>query len=188
MKNTEYILYLDMDGVLVDFEGGYQKKYGKTIKEVAEEEGNKAAYDKWLASGIQFWANLDWLHGGQELLKTATGLFERVGILSSAGSTDPDKFNMAKTGKLLWLKKNAPSLNQSDIHIVERKYKKKLYASKSSILVDDVPGTIKEFNQAGGYGVLHDYRRYKKTIETLEDVARPMNLSEIVKRIRRWYL
>lgn len=172
-----------MDGVLVNFEGGYQKKIGKTLKEVVESEGESAARDNYTKAGVQFWANLEWIEGGKELWDASSTLFQRVCILSSAGTTDPEKGKMVAEGKRLWLRKNIPDIDYSKVFIVNGKHMKKHHADKNAILVDDVAVTIKEWNQAGGFGILHNSKNYKKTIEDLTDISRPMNLSEIAKRL-----
>ena len=54
-----------------------------------------------------------------------------------------------------------------------------------AILVDDREDTIQMWQSKGGYGILHDSRQYKKSIEELEDIARPISLAEIVKRFKK---
>lgn len=183
MKNTEYILYLDMDGVLVDFGSGYRKlTKGMSMKDMAEKYGADVARKHFLKAGVNFWATLDWEYGGKELFETAARLFNTVRILSSAGTTDPEKGKMVVAGKRLWIKTNLPSTSMSDVIIVPGKHVKKTYATKNSILVDDVSITIKEFSENGGYGILHNSTRYRDTIETLEDIARPIKISELARR------
>lgn len=185
MKNTEYTLYLDMDGVLVDFNAGYRDlANGRTIEEVEETEGEKEARRRYLAAGASFWANLPWAYGGLELWRSAQELFERVCILSSMGTTDPERGLVVRAGKLQWLANNLnPQLPESRIFIVPRRFYKKDKAAHDAILVDDMKDTIKDWNAAGGYGILHKDTRYKKTIYELEDIAAPLNLTEIVKHI-----
>jgi hypothetical protein len=75
-----------------------------------------------------------------------------------------------------------PEMDPSKVFIVFGKHLKIGYARKNSILVDDVWVTIHNWNKAGGFGIHHNYNNYKKTIEDLEDISRPINLSEIAKR------
>jgi len=176
-----------MDGVLVDFNSGYRTlANGKTIAETKETEGEKEARRKYLAAGVSFWANLPWTSGGQALWKSAQDLFERVCILSSMGTTDPERGVMVKAGKLQWLANNlTPNLPESRIFIVPRRFFKKEKAAHDAILVDDMEDTIQDWNTAGGYGILHKDSRYKKTIYELEDIAAPLNLTEILKHLHR---
>lgn len=183
--NEEYILYLDMDGVLVDFEGGFIKlSKGVKATELYKQYGDKAVQHYYLSAGADFWADLDWIEGGRELWEVSRKLFRNVNILSSAGTTDPEKGKPVVAGKMMWLKKHMPEIPESNIFIVYGKHNKQKYATKESILVDDVSETIKIWNAKGGYGILHKASNYKQTIETLEDIVRPLNLSEILKRKR----
>lgn len=186
MKNRDYSLFLDMDGVLVDFDGGFIKlSNGMKPRDMANNYGEKILRDKFISAGIEFWANLNWINGGKELWNASKELFERVYILSSSGTVDSERGKVVREGKILWLKKNMPDMPEQNIFVVNGKHMKKTKASKDGILVDDVSITIKEWNAAGGYGILHNSKYYKTTIETLEDISRPLNLSEILKRRKR---
>ena len=175
-----------MDGVLVDYQGGYHK-LARSVKkgDVEHEKWENAVSDAYFNAGGEFWANLDWLYGGEELWKASTGLFEHVYILSSTGASSLEWSNLVAGGKLAWLKKHIPEMNMENVFIVNGKHLKPHFADKMSILVDDVGLTIQRWNRAGGFGILHNFRHYRKTIETLEDISRPIKLKELVKRIRR---
>lgn len=188
MKNNEYLLYLDLDGVLVDFQRGYTD-LSRDIDwhGISQEEWENQVRKKYGAASSkpEWWAGLNWVRGGQEVWKAAEHLFSHVCILSSASTSDPVRFQIVEDGKRQWLKKNMPQIKDKDVFIVEGKAFKRNYASKNAILVDDVTATINDWNDAGGFGILHDAKRYKNTIETLVEVASPINLSEIVKRFRK---
>lgn len=182
-KNTDYILYLDMDGVLVNFDGGFLKlTNGMDLKQFATAHGDSATCDKYLKAGIEWWANLEWIQGGQEIWKAANRLFSNVRILSSAGTTDPIKSEMVIKGKLGWLSRHLPSIPSEHVHIVLGKHRKQEYATTDTILVDDMATTIKEWNAKGGFGILHNNKTYKKSIEAMEEIAKPIKLSELAKR------
>lgn len=183
MKNSDYILYLDMDGVLVDFEGGYKRiARGKDFDQIAAQSDERTAQEVYHARGVKFWSELDWIHGGKELYQAAKSLYEHVAILSSSGTRDELKGQTVKAGKMLWLNNNIPDMNVENVFIVNGKEFKQQYADRMSILVDDVPVTIRQWTSQGGYGILHNASHYKKTIEELEDIARPIKLSELVRR------
>jgi hypothetical protein len=183
MANKEYILYLDMDGVLCDFDGGYQRLAKTRGPKLAQSKEQSLEPMEYYKRALSFWSGLDWIQGGQELYEASTLLFERVCILSSAGSVDDLKLMATTDGKKLWLKKNIPAMKDENIFIVPGKEFKQKYANKGAILVDDKAITIKQFNAAGGYGILHRASHYKKTIGDLEDIALPMNLGELAKQL-----
>lgn len=179
-----------MDGVLVDFQDGYRKfaqgiKDAGLIKGMDKEEARAVVRQHYGAAGAGFWAKLGWANGGQALWNTAKRLFERVCILSSTGAkADPSgRGKEVEEGKLEWLKTNIPDMPSGNIFIVHGKHLKKNHAAKNAILVDDMAVTIKEWNEAGGYGILHDDRYFENTIETLVEIAAPMSLGEMAKSL-----
>jgi 5'(3')-deoxyribonucleotidase len=185
MKNNNYILYLDLDGVMVDFDKGYKKKNGKSILDIVNSDGKAFAKSKYLEGGIQFWADLDWIHGGKELWEAANDLFETVCILSSTGTADPGNSRIVSNGKLLWLDKNIPGIDHTKVFIVNGRHLKKQFATHNAILVDDMASTIENFKLAGGLCIVHDSNKYKKTISELRSISMPLNLSEIAKQFFR---
>jgi len=183
--DNSYIIYLDMDGVIVDLRSGAFKSYQPRTPIYKNPVALKLPLSNdQIRQSIHFWENLEWIHGGKELWETASTLFEHVCILSSSGAYDDIQRGKAvEAGKRLWVKKNIPSLSQKNVFIVKQKGFKKNYAAKNAILIDDVPVTITEFNKNGGYGILHDSRYYRDTIKELEDLAQPITFAEIIKHI-----
>lgn len=183
-KNNTAVLYLDMDGVLVDFDKSYEKLTGGlNLRDYSKKVGDRKAHDIFLDAGTKYWEDMDWIDGGQELLATAQRLFSNVWILSSAGTRSPELAATVIAGKREWLKRHIPSIPMSKVLIVLGRHRKKEYAAKNAILVDDMPDTIESWNKAGGDGILHSHLTYKKSIEALEDLAHPIKLSEIVRRV-----
>lgn len=189
MKNSEYTLFLDMDGVLVDYSSGWwaiAEQLGiKPLSVKGESEYTKEDIARVHAQTIQpaFWENLGWELGGEELWGASNVLFENIHILSSTASKkDVEKGKAVEAGKLAWLKHNLhPHLPSSNIHIVSEGIQKAHYADKMAILVDDRKSTIQAFKAAGGYGILHTANKYRKTIEELMEISRPLNLGEIAR-------
>ena len=204
MKNKDYVLYLDLDGVLVDFSSGYRnlseginfddyasrfnKDKGKQQYTSMDQFRADMARKKYLESGVDFWANLSWLKGGPELWEASADLYETVCILSSTGTVDPVRGAIVETGKRRWLKKNMPDMPEKNIFIVNGAHLKKTHSNPDSILVDDRSATIKDWKTRGGYGILHWWKQYLDTIEKLEALATPTMLSEIIKRFHNRYL
>ena len=64
----------------------------------------------------------------------------------------------ARNDKIKWLKNNIGNLDNKDINIVARREKRNYAISEKgqpNILIDDHPKNIKEWNSAGGVGILH---------------------------------
>jgi len=142
-KKNEYKLYCDMDGVIVDFEGGYEKLTGKNIK------GNhtKGDGDFWQPitdAGVKFWANLEWMSDGEELWKFVKQFNPK---LLSATSREES----SRTGKAKWVEKNIPGTEL----ILKYASEKKELASPDVILIDDRKINTDQWTAAGVISILH---------------------------------
>lgn len=144
-------VYVDMDGVIADFDKGIQNITGRSINNINEPE-MWAAID---AHGkAKFFGELQWMAGGKELWRFVTDNFLKVKILSALGKTDHiDK--QTTRGKLEWLRHNIPTLQLDDIILVQNKYRKKHYCKSGDIIIDDTPVVIEEWQRKGGVGILH---------------------------------
>ena len=150
-------IYCDLDEVLVNFMqaanaavGGSFVKYDKT------ERWNKINQTK------GFWANLDWKPNAKRLHDFIIRYNPHV--LSAYTGRD----DTSKTGKMKWVKKNT-GFKRGNIHLVLRSQKQK-YATtneKPNILIDDYDKNIREWEAAGGIGILHD-GNVGKTISELK--------------------
>lgn len=165
--NTEYSLYLDMDGVLVGFDGWHLNPKTKDLVKNGSIE--------------EFWSNLGWEVGGKEVYNAAKRLFRDVYILSSTGAMDEVAYHeQVSNGKMQWIKNH--NLDFKDVYFVSTRHHKQKYASPMSILVDDVDSTIKEWNTSGGTGVLHNSKSYQDTIIQLEEFVKPIRMYELLRR------
>jgi 5'(3')-deoxyribonucleotidase len=137
-------LYLDMDGVIADFN-----------KEYTKFDPQKTDRKRFRESVIEhhIFEKLDFMPDAQELLNHVSKLHGiKVEILTSMGTHDPFQANMAQMQKMKWLdEKNIPYR----ANFVHNKQEKAKYATSRSILIDDSVGCISPFVEAGGHGILH---------------------------------
>jgi 5'(3')-deoxyribonucleotidase len=137
-------LYLDMDGVLADFN-----------KEYTKYDPNKEDRKKFRSSVLDhhIFEKLDFMPDTQELLNHVSKLRGvNIQILTSMGTHDPFQAEEAKRQKLKWLNAhNIPYI----ANFVHNKEEKANYATPTSILIDDSVGCISPFIEAGGHGILH---------------------------------
>jgi hypothetical protein len=158
-------IYLDMDGVLSDFEKQFKSCYGV---ESLKKRDRKLWSEDWpdFIKNEQFEV-LPKFPGCDELLTFIRKHPEiEVEILTSSGGI---KFHEeVKKQKKVWLKKYGISYKP---HVVPGRKHKKEYAKPDVVLIDDTEDVITSFNKAGGIGILHkDVKETIKTLETLLNI------------------
>ena len=158
-------IYLDMDGVLADFEKDYLDHTGITIEEAREQRPRKEFYRHWndFISAGRF-AELPKYEGCDELLSFVRGLDIVLEILSSSGG--PGRHMDVINQKNIWLKKHGISYKSN---IVPGARYKKDYAYPSTLLIDDTEKNYTSFIEAGGHAILHISA--EDTIKKLEGIV-----------------
>ena len=143
MKNTEYKIYCDMDGVLVDFDKGYKELTGEDL--IAGVHRNDTDFwDPINKAGYDFWIKLEWTGDGKRLWKYIEKYVPE--ILSA-----PSRQNDSRVAKHDWVERELPGT-----HLILRSAKhKKDFATPTSILIDDRLDNIQGWRDAGGIGIHH---------------------------------
>jgi len=137
-------IYCDMDMVLCDFIGGYEKLTGLEFAKTDKDERWNAITGK-----KDFWATLDWMPGAQVMWKLINKY--QANILSAYSNRDAN----SRPGKKKWLSRNAKPTGK--VLLVQRADKQK-YAmtdGKPNILIDDYKKNIIEWETKGGIGIHH---------------------------------
>ena len=150
-------LYLDMDGVLCDFQTAYTKL--RTGAADNTKRFKAAVIDH------KIFENLEFMPDAKELLAHVRTLPVHIEILTSVGTFDPFQGEETKKQKKLWLSKHNIMYKPN---FVRSKPEKAEYATPTSILVDDSIGCIEPFNAKGGHGILHTAA--KKTNSNLDSL------------------
>ena len=142
-EDMKYQIYCDMDGVLADFERGYEELTGIDLSSDSRPE-DKEFWDPISKAGVKFWAGLKWMSDGQELWNY---IKPHTPKLLSA----PSREESSRIGKYVWVKHKIPGTKL----ILRYANKKKELASPTSILIDDRKANIDSWEVAGGIGILH---------------------------------
>jgi 8-oxo-dGTP pyrophosphatase MutT (NUDIX family)/5'(3')-deoxyribonucleotidase len=148
-----YKIFLDMDGVIADFDKGVADTFGESADTVISSLGN-----------MNFWKQVNdldhfWLH--LEPMPDSKQLWDYVKKYEVTLLTTPVNFvKTCKQDKKDWAKKYL-----GDIDVIFSASKEK-YSEPQAILIDDREDNIKKFQEAGGIGILHTSA--KNTIEQLE--------------------
>ena len=149
-KDTGFKLYVDMDGVLADFETAAKKAVGvDRIDRIDQQE----LWDAVERRGPKFWENLKKLGDADELWRFVKPYNPTI-------LTSPSKSEWCIPGKKKWAKKHF-----GNVKVICEKKKAK-YARPNTILIDDWNKQTKRFEAAGGIGIIH--KSAKATIEELK--------------------
>ncbi len=148
-------IFIDLDGVIADWEGLALKvvgaendsqvkaelKTGKDIEDIFPD-----SWDRISAYNGRFWEELEVLPWGQQLYDTASK-YGDVAFLTSGGNVHKrtEAVSQACAGKTRWVAKYFPGANL----ILTRE--KHLCASPISLLIDDTKKKIEQFTQYGGH-------------------------------------
>lgn len=142
-SSKEFTIYVDMDGVLVDFDKGFRELSGKDPLDYMEEHG-KPAFWKALQKEPRFFLNLDWMPDGEEL-------WNYIEPYNPTVLTTPvHSMKYCKEDKKSW----AEGHLGKDRKVIFS-FKKEEYATPTSILIDDRDKNIIPWNASGGIGILH---------------------------------
>lgn len=145
-------VFLDMDGVLVDFRRGVCEVFGRddpsTNWEFWENWEGVTTNDVNAKCHNYFWKYLDWTYDGPEIEQAIRDKFnnENVYLL-----TTPMLNTGSGTGKLQWIKWHMPWVYSRTIISYAPK---SLLAGPDTLLIDDKDENIAEFVAAGGRGIL----------------------------------
>jgi|GEM_PF-1300120 len=143
-------LYLDMDGVLSDFNTAYQE-IGGTI-----DNGRKF---RKAVMEYKIFRDLNFMPDAEQLLTHVKTIDDiDIEILTSVGTFDPFVGDEVKKQKKNWLKEKNINYKPNFVRSKSEKSKYALHPYGSmfpNILVDDSAGCIDPFNRAGGRGILH---------------------------------
>ena len=161
----KYLIFCDMDGVLVDFDKGYKDLTGKPTHHanIQDKQDFWALLDKKLKeknlTEYDYWVNLPWMSDGKVLWNHIKGYNPYI---LTAPSLDPG----SKQGKRGWVEKELPEAK----NVYFRKAQSKPdFSGKNRILIDDRADTIDSWRSKGGIGIHHTSA--SNTIKQLKDLG-----------------
>ena len=155
-------IYVDMDGVLVDFFTPWTKMMGvdswRDIKDI------DAALQK-IRDTKDFWINLKPTPNADNLLGIIKEIKGKYKILSAPMADDP----RVEPSKKEWVEKHLTSFPPEDVIITAAKSK---YATQSdgtpNILIDDFGQNVAKWEASGGVGFKHKDHKFERTAMNLK--------------------
>ena len=157
------IIYLDMDGVLTDFNKRYQELFGVEADDVPKK--------KWKSNWEEFvggnnFKTLEWHPEGKELLEGVKAYAKdnaiKIHILTSAGGDH--MIDSIAVQKRRWLLDN--DIKHRYLHVVPGKKYKKDFAASNAVIIDDMESVIARFRENGGHAI-HHLGDAKQSLEAL---------------------
>ena len=158
------IVFLDMDGVLVNFLGGlhkslnvpysyenypYEKGKWNMLTDIKGFDDIPATFNQCNdCCDTLFWQHLDWMHDGREILRVIMGT---VGLDKIYLLTTPMPNIESPTGKWVWVRDNLPIYLKRTI-ITQAP--KSLLAKSNTLLIDDRDANVDDFREVGGKALL----------------------------------
>ena len=151
-------IFLDMDGVLADFDGFFESTFGIATKDVTKKEMWKAIHGH-----DEFFYNLPKMPGADDLYMEACANSEAGWpiILTSAGSSN---FMHVAEQKKRWIKKHI-SEYVTVIAVREGADKAAMVQNKGDILVDDWRKNCEAWEAVGGLAV-----KYENATQAIADL------------------
>ena len=150
-KNS-YKIFVDLDGVLVDFDKGFEEISGGIPRDQYIRNYTLAGFWKLInGHGEQWWENLQWLSDGRKLWNSVIS-FDPLPTILTSGSVRNAK-QVPANGKHRWvdrhLGKHIPRI------IAESSTSKQHHAKPNHILIDDLYSNTLEWRTKGGISIRH---------------------------------
>lgn len=144
-QNNQYDIYVDMDGVLTNFDKQLEDKTGiKNGREFELEHGQDVFWDKIHEHGVEFWSEMEWMPMGKKLWNYVKRY--NPTILSA-----PSKHKDSKVGKIKWIKEHLGDVS----YILIKATDKQKYANENAILIDDYHKNISQWKDKNGIAIHH---------------------------------
>ena len=147
----EYKIYVDMDGVVADFDKRFTDLSGMSPSDYESKNGKNAFWDFIdVKHKLAFWV-------GIQPMSDAQSLMDYVSKHDYEMLTAPSIKKESLMGKGLWIRNWTnkglfPSKPKVNYKPAKNKHQ---FAAPNHILIDDKPSTIDSWNAAGGIGILH---------------------------------
>ena len=141
-------IYLDMDGVIADFETRYKQLFGILPSETRNNREFDSYFDKFIADNN--FATLEMMPDAMKIVVALRNALPPTQILSSTASQK--RYDAISKQKKEWLAKHEIDFQAN---FVPGKHLKKKYARKDTLIIDDTESVINDWREAGGLAIFH---------------------------------
>jgi len=167
-ENKKRIIYLDLDGVLADFDGSVKRHTGKYPHEQSDDEMWKS-----VEKDEHFYSKLEKMPGADDFYTNILAIATNNGYTVKILTAIPRKSTMPEAGpdKIKWVKKHF-----GDIEVKLGPYSKDKWkhADPNDILIDDRKSNIDEWKKKGNaIGIL--FKNSNDAISNLKFIIKGEN-------------
>jgi hypothetical protein len=141
-------IYLDMDGVIANFEKRYVELFKVQPSSTREYKEFNKFFDKFIADG--HFETLELMPDAMDLVRALRNALPPTQILSSTASEKRHK--AISEQKIKWLETQGIDFQRN---LVPGKELKKRYARTDTLIIDDTESVIDDWRAAGGVAILH---------------------------------
>jgi len=164
-KVSAYTIYVDMDGVIADFDQRFLDLAKMTPNKYKDKHGIQKFWDFIDEENkVTFWTGIPLMPGAKKLMKYVSKYDYEI-------LTAPSIKEQSKEGKMEWLRNihsdlfpNTPKVN---FKFSKEKHTVKPTLTKTDILIDDRQDTINTWEAAGGTGI-----KYNSADQAIEDTQK----------------
>jgi len=179
-------IYVDLDECLTAFVAAVQAlgpEAAAGLSYAATDEQKKVMYKAIEKAGPDFWINMDWAPGGEELWQFLAP--HNPVLLSSPGNEGMFR-TYAEIGKREWVQNHMPG---TTLFLEPDKHQ---YAERDAVLIDDMKDNVSAWIQCGGIGILH--KDADSTIQQMQKLLASPNpqpadfisVSAYLRRVAAW--
>ena len=159
LKSKRRTIYIDMDGVVADFNSHVSEILGRQIG--WDQQDLNAEEWETLAKIPNLYANLPLIEQSIDLVKVCKSFLNEVDVEFLTAIPRQTTMPSAKQDKINWINKYFPN---TVVNFGPYSKDKQKWARIGDILIDDKPSNVLEWGQAGGIPVYH-YKDYDNTIK-----------------------
>jgi hypothetical protein len=141
-------IFLDLDGVIFDFEKRYKELYHMEPREAENNKKFNSFFDHFIETN-QF-STLELLPGAMLGIEFLRKLNVPTQILSS--TANQERYDAISKQKMIALQTHDITFNPIFVPGKQHKYE---YATPNRIIIDDTKSVINDWNKAGGIGIQH---------------------------------
>lgn len=158
------MIFIDMDGVVSDFDKHVIDLYGKPMEQMTNKEKDRFWDSECVA--FRFFANSPLIEEGELLVRNLKGYGVPISFLTSTGG-ELQHIDIAKQ-KLDFLQKHG--MGDLPVAFATGTKSKSDFASANSVLIDDRQKVVSAFRDRGGVAYLFERERWQ---HILNDILSP---------------